>query len=111
MTQYEPRVSCINIKKISKIKNISQFGLEQNVRERERREIKKASFFGDFTGFYRSELNRPRVKAALRDKSYAWIPKSQDFVKVTDSGFHENREKAVSREITLFEVGFFSNSV
>ena len=35
MARCEPRVSCINIKKISKIKNISQFGLEQNVRERE----------------------------------------------------------------------------
>ena len=34
----EPRVSSINIKKISKIKNISQFGLEQNVREGEREE-------------------------------------------------------------------------
>ena len=42
MAQCEPRVSCINIKKISKIKNISQFGLEQNIREREgeRREKK-----------------------------------------------------------------------
>ena len=36
MARCEPRVSCININKISKIKNISQFGLEQNVRERER---------------------------------------------------------------------------
>ena len=36
MVRCEPRVSCINIKKISKIKKISQFGLEQNVRERER---------------------------------------------------------------------------
>ena len=43
MAQCGPRVSCIYIKKISKIKNISQFGLEQNVREREkeRREKKK----------------------------------------------------------------------
>ena len=45
MARCEPRVSCINIKKISKIKNISQFGLEQNVkdreREREEREKKK----------------------------------------------------------------------
>ena len=45
MARCEPRVSCINIKKISKIKNISQFGLEQNVRERERggRKKKQAS--------------------------------------------------------------------
>ena len=35
MAKCEPLVSCINIKKISKIKNISQFGLEQNFRERE----------------------------------------------------------------------------
>ena len=41
MARCEPHVSCINIKKISKIKNISQFGLEQNVREREKREKKK----------------------------------------------------------------------
>ena len=40
MGQCEPRVTCINIKKISKIKNISQFGLEQNVREREEGEKK-----------------------------------------------------------------------
>ena len=41
MARCEPRVSCINIKKISKIKNISQFGLKQNVRERERGGKKK----------------------------------------------------------------------
>ena len=36
-----------------------------------------------------------------------WVPKSQDFAKVQGSGFHENREKAVSQEITLTEVGFY----
>ena len=41
MARCEPRVSCINIKKISKIKNISKFGLEQNIREREREEEEK----------------------------------------------------------------------
>ena len=41
MAWCEPRVSCINIKKISKIKNILNFGLEQNVREREREEGEK----------------------------------------------------------------------
>ena len=51
------------------------------------------------------------VKVALSDKSYAWVPESQDFSKVQGSGFHRNREKAVSWEITLFEVGFFSYSV
>ena len=52
MTRCEPRVSCINIKKISKIKNISQFGLEKNVRERKREEgEKKASFSSDLQGF------------------------------------------------------------
>ena len=111
MARCEPCVTCINIKKISKIKNISQIGLEQNVREREREGRKKASFSGDFTRFCRSELGKPRVKAALRDESYAWVPESQDLAKVQGSGFHGNREKAVSQEITLFKVGFFSNSV
>ena len=72
---------------------------------------KKESFSGDFTRFCRSELDRPRVKAALRDESYAWVPESQDFTKVQGLGFQGNREKTVSREITLFEVGFFSYSV
>ena len=36
-----------------------------------------------------------------------WVSESQDFAKVQSLGFHENREKAVSREIRLFEVGFF----
>ena len=40
MALCEPRVSCINIKKISKIKNISQFGLEKTL-ERERGGRKK----------------------------------------------------------------------
>ena len=39
-----------------------------------------------------------------------WVPESQDSAKVQGSGFHENREKVVSREITPFEVGFFSYS-
>ena len=39
--------------------------------ERERESGKKSKpFFGDFTGFCRSELSKPRVEAALRDKSY-----------------------------------------
>ena len=112
MARCEPRVSYINIKKIFKIKNISQFGIEQNVRERERGgRKKKASFSGDFRRFCRSELGRPRVKVALRDESYAWVPESQDFAKVQGLGFHGNQEKAVSREITLFKIGFFSYSV
>ena len=55
---------------------------------------KKVSFFGDFMRFYRSELGRTRVKAALRDESYAWVPESQDLAKVQGLGFHGNREKA-----------------
>ena len=39
-----------------------------------------------------------------------WVTKSQDFAKVQSLGFNENREKAMSREITLFKVGFFSYS-
>ena len=63
-----------------------------------------------FTGFRRSDLVRLRIKADLRDEVYAWVPKSQDSAKVQGSGFHKNREKAVSRESTPFEVEFFSYS-
>ena len=62
-------------------------------------------------GFRRSDLVRSRIKADLRDEGYAWVPESQDSAKVQGSGFHENREKAVSGEIKPFEVGFFSYSV
>ena len=58
-------------------------------------------------GFRRSNLVRSRIKADLRDASYAWVPESQDSAKVQGSGFHGNREKAVSREIIPYEVGFF----
>ena len=74
-------------------------------REREGGE-EKQPFSSAFTGFCRSKLDRPRVKAALRDESYAWVPESQDFTKVQGLGFHKNREKAVSQDITLIEVGF-----
>ena len=56
------------------------------------------------------DLVRSRIKANLRDEVYAWVPESQDSAKVQGSGFHENREKAVSLESTPFEVGFFSYS-
>ena len=36
---------------------------------------------------------------------------TQDSSKVQGSGFHGNREKVVSREITPFEVEFFSYQV
>ena len=36
----------------------------------------KKPFSGDFTGFCRLELGNTRVKAALRDESYAWVPES-----------------------------------
>ena len=61
-------------------------------------------------GFLRSDLVRPIIKADLRDEGYAWVPESQDSFKVQGSGFHENQEKVVSREITPFEIGFFSYS-
>ena len=61
--------------------------------------------------FHQSELGKPRVKAALRDESYAWILESQDFAKVQGSGFDENRENSLFQEITLFEVGYLSYSV
>ena len=60
-----------------------------------------------FTGFRRSDLVRSRIKADLRDEVYAWVLESPDSAKVQGSGFHKNRENAVSREITPFEVGFF----
>ena len=60
--------------------------------ERERGK-KNKPFSSNFTGFCRSELGRPRVKADLHDKSYAWVLESQDFVKVQGLGFNENREK------------------
>ena len=85
--------------------------MRERERERGGREKKQASFSDNFTRFCRSKLGRLRVKDALRDESYAWVSESQDFAKVQGSGFHGNREKAVSREITLFKVGFFSYSV
>ena len=48
----------------------------------------KQPFSCDFTGFCRLELGKPRVKAALRNESYAWVPESQDFAKVQGLGFH-----------------------
>ena len=50
--------------------------------ERERERIEKQPFSDDFMRFFRSELDRTRVKAALRDESYAWVLESQDFAKV-----------------------------
>ena len=63
-----------------------------------------------FTGFRRSDLVRSKIKVDLRDEGYTWVPESQDSSKVQGLGFHINREKVVSREITPFEVGFFSYS-
>ena len=57
--------------------------------EREREESKP--FSGNFTGFCMSELGKPRVKVVLSDKSYAWVPKSQDFAKVQVSTKTEKR--------------------
>ena len=63
-----------------------------------------------FIGFRRSDLVRSRIKADLRDEGYTWIPESLDSTKVQGSGFHRNPEKVAFREITPFEVGFFSYS-
>ena len=62
MARCEPHVSCINIKKIFKIKNISQFGLEQNVRERERREKKKQASPMILLGFVGRNLAGQELK-------------------------------------------------
>ena len=56
--------------------------------------------------FRPSELDKSRIKVALRNESYTWVSKSQDFVKGQGSGFSRNQEKAMSQEITLLEVGF-----
>ena len=109
MARCEPHVSCINIKKISKIKNISQFGLEQNVRERDKEKgEKKAQASPKILRGFASQNSAGRKVKLLCDESYTWVPESQDFAKVQGSSFNENREKVMSREITLFEVGFFS---
>ena len=77
---------------------------------REREIIEEVSFSLPFTSFHRSKLDRSGVKVALRDESSTWVLESQDFTKAQGLGFFGNQEKAVSREITLFEVGFFSYS-
>ena len=83
MARREPCVHTINILKYLKCKEISFFlSREKRDRERERERKEKQPFFGDFTGFCRSELDRTRVKAALRDESYTWVLESQDFAKV-----------------------------
>ena len=84
MERREPHVHPINSLKYLEGQKISFLSKEKHDREREReRERKeKRPFSGDFTGFCWSEFRRMRVKAALRDESYAWILESQDFAKV-----------------------------
>ena len=117
MAQREPHVSCINSLKKYNLPKALIFGLIQTAereregeRGRERERERNPSFSLRFTGFRRSKLNSQRIKVDLRDEGYAWIPESPDSAKVQGSGFHENREKLVSHEITPFEVGFFSYS-
>ena len=55
--------------------------------ERERERIEEVSFSLPFTSFRQSKLDRSGVKVALRGKSYAWVPESQDFAKAQGSGF------------------------
>ena len=89
----------------------SHFGLrEKRDRERERGK-KRKPFSSDFIGFFRSELSRPRVKAALRDKSYAWYWNHKILSRSKVRVLTKTEKKAVSREITLIEVGFLSYSV
>ena len=61
---------------------------EKRDKERKREREEKQPFSGDFTGFFRLELGRTRVKTDLHDESYAWVLESQDFAKVQGSGFH-----------------------
>ena len=88
MARCEPRVSCINIKKISKIKNISQFGLEQNVREGEKEDGEKKNKL--LRRFYEVLQVGTRQAESLRCST---LRGTQDFAKVQGSGFHENREE------------------
>ena len=86
MARHEPRVHTINIlkKPIMQKKKTHFLSREKCDRERESREKcerererkEKQPFYGDFTGFFRSELDRTRVKAALRYESYAWVLES-----------------------------------
>ena len=80
----------------------NQFGGKgRKNKERKRKNKERKMARGRRTGhcplmlqaFRRSELSSPRVKAALCDESYTWIPKSQDFTKVQSSGFRETEEK------------------
>ena len=84
--------------------------LSQPNRKREREREREASFSLRFTGFHKSEFGSTRIKADICDEGYAWVLESQDSTKVQGLGFNGNREKVVSREITPFEVGFFSYS-
>ena len=109
MARREPRVHTINILKYLTWPKSSHFGLRTNRREREKKK-RKPRFSLQFTGFHLSELDNLRVKVYLRDEGYAWVSESQDSTKVQGSGFHKNREKALSQETMPFEVGFFSYS-
>ena len=101
MTRGATWVMCPHYKYPKKYLKLS-FGLSQTVRERvrererERERERKVIFSLRFTGFRRLNLVRSRIKVDLSDEVYAWVPESQDSAKVQGSGFHENREKAVS---------------
>ena len=102
MARCELRVSCVNIKKISKIKNISQFGLEPNVREKERggRKKKQAS-----TTILRGFASRNSTGRELKLLYATRDMRGYRNHKISPGpglGFHRNREKAVSQEIMLF---------
>ena len=40
----------------------------------------------DFPTFRRSKLDGPRIKVGRRNESYAWVPKSECFVKLQEAG-------------------------
>ena len=78
---------------------------EKRDRERERERKEKQPFSGDFTRFCRSELDRTRVKAALRDESYAWALESQDFSKV--QVFTETEKRRYPGKSRKLRYGFY----
>ena len=111
MARCGPRVHIINsLKKNLKYQNLSFWSQPNRKRESRIERERKAIFSLRFKGFRRSDLVKSRIKVDLSDEGYTWVPESQDSAKVQGLGFHENREKVVSREITPFEVGFFSYS-
>ena len=85
------------IRKISKIKNISQFGLEQNVREREREEgEKKQASPAILRGFANRNLASRELKLLYATRATRGYQNHKILPWSKVQVFTKNREKAVS---------------